>query len=345
MSLEEDSSSPSVTVAIPVRNGGAQFAGVLAALSRQTVRHELLVCDSGSTDGSLDCARSHGARVLQIPPESFCHGATRNMLMAEASGSHVALLSQDAEPGQDTWLERMLGAFELADDVGIAYGPYRPRPAASDAVRVELERWFSSLSPSGEPRLDRLTPEERSLPSVDLLGARGFFTDANACISRVAWERVPFRSAPYAEDHVLALDMLRAGFAKAYVPTAAVIHSHDYSSWQLTQRCFDEWRGLLEVYGWREPVAPGHLLRRLRGELGALRDSLRKDGVSATRRRTTLIAATRHHVLRLAGAVLGSRADLLPARARQLLSLEHRASFVPVHLEQLETPPERKDLP
>jgi hypothetical protein len=37
-------------------------------------------------------------------------------------------------------------------------------------------------------------------------------------------------------------------------------------------------------------------------------------------------------VTRLAGAVLGSRADLLPAAARRGLSLEHRASFIPLDL-------------
>jgi glycosyltransferase involved in cell wall biosynthesis len=41
-----------VSVAIPVRDGGELFAGVLAALAGQTVAHELLVCDSGSRDGS-----------------------------------------------------------------------------------------------------------------------------------------------------------------------------------------------------------------------------------------------------------------------------------------------------
>ena len=40
---------PDVTVAIPVRDGGELFAGTLAALAAQTVAHELLVCDSGST--------------------------------------------------------------------------------------------------------------------------------------------------------------------------------------------------------------------------------------------------------------------------------------------------------
>jgi glycosyltransferase involved in cell wall biosynthesis len=48
-----------VTVAIPVRNGGELFLAVLQALQAQSVEHELVVCDSGSTDGSLELARAH----------------------------------------------------------------------------------------------------------------------------------------------------------------------------------------------------------------------------------------------------------------------------------------------
>ncbi|HEY2536299.1 MAG TPA: glycosyltransferase [Solirubrobacteraceae bacterium] len=325
---------PDITVAIPVRDGGALLARTLRALSTQTVAHELLVCDSCSRDGSAELARSHGARVIEIDPVNFSHGGTRNLLMNEASGAHVALLTQDAEPADPRWLERLIGGFELAGDVGLVCGPYLPRPEASPAVRLELERWFHSLAPDGAPRVDRLDEHEREhLPALALIGARGFFTDANACIARSAWERAPFRQVPYAEDRLLAIDMLRAGYARAYVPEAAVLHSHAYSTLDELRRCFDEWRSLREIYGWCEPLSPAHLTRRLRGGLGSARDELDRSGVSPSERRATLAAITRHHVVRLAGSLLGSRADRLPAGARRRLSLEGRASFEPLNLD------------
>jgi GT2 family glycosyltransferase len=323
----------SVTVAIPVRDGGELLARTLASLARQTVAHELLVCDSGSHDGSVARARDHGARVLEIAPGDFSHGGTRNLLMAEAAGAHVALLTQDAEPAEERWLERLLAGFELSEDVALVYGPYRPREHASAAVRGELDSWFASLSPDGASRLDRLEQHERSLPASELIGRRGFFTDANSCLARAAWERVPFREVPYAEDRVLAIDMLRAGYAKAYMPDAAVLHSHDYTTLQELRRCFDEWRGLREVYGWREPAAPRRVARQLRGALGQSRRELIGEGASPAHRRATLVRAARHHVVRLAGALLGSRSDRLPAAARRWLSLEGRAGFAPLNLD------------
>ncbi len=322
-----------VTVAIPVRDGGELFARTLAALARQTVMHELIVCDSGSRDGSDTRAREYGARVIEIPSGEFSHGGTRNLLLSEAAGEHVALLTQDAEPADERWLERLLEGFSAARDVGIVYGPYIPRPDAAPAVRWELERWFSSLSPDGAPRVERLRAEERALSVLELLGARGFFTDANACVSRAAWSVAPFRDVPYAEDRVLAIDMLRAGYAKAFVPAAAVVHSHDYTAGEQLRRSFDEWRGLREVYGWREPASPMRVAGQLRGALGQARRAALREGMSPARRRATLATVGRHQVVRLAGALLGSRADRLPPAVRRRLSLEGRAGFAPLGLD------------
>src|ERR1700730_7404062 len=103
----------SVTVAIPVRNGGQLLKQTLDALVHQTVEHELLVCDSGSTDGSRELPRAYGARIIEIPAHSFTHGGVRNLLMREAEGDRVALLTQDAEPADERWLERLLSGFDL----------------------------------------------------------------------------------------------------------------------------------------------------------------------------------------------------------------------------------------
>ena len=80
-------------------------------------------------------------------------------------------------------------------------------------------------------------------------------------------------------------------------------------------------------YGWREPASPGQLLRRLRGQLGAARRELRAEGLAPSRRRRALALVAGRQVARLLGALLGSRADLLPARLRAALSLERREGF------------------
>jgi len=304
-----------VTVAIPVLNGGEVLEETLAAVRAQRLERplELLVADSGSTDGSRECALAHGAEVIDVAPGSFSHGGTRNLLMSRSSGSHVAFLTQDATPAGETWLSRLLAAFELAPDVSLAYGPYRPRPGASPAVKRELDGFFRSLAPEGRPRVDRWSGP--GLPPGP--GPLTFFTDANGCVDHAAWERVPFREVPYAEDQHVARDMLVAGYAKAFQPDAAVLHSHDYGPLELLRRSFDEGRALRDAYSWRAPAAPMRVALMLQRRV---RDDARFAGGARTAADSFL-----HHSLKLAGEALGSRAERLPASLRRGLSLERRA--------------------
>jgi glycosyltransferase involved in cell wall biosynthesis len=317
-----------VTVALPVRNGGAVLGEVLDAVARQRVDGELeiLVCDSGSADGSAALARRHGARVIEIAAVQFGHGRTRNLLMQRARGSHVAFLTQDALPADEQWLSRLLGGFALAPDVGLTFGSYRPRADASPMVARELTDWFQSLSPTGEPRVDRRGAGERDLVARSLLGPRGFFTDANGCVARAAWQRAPFRDIAYAEDHALAHDMLGAGFAKVFLPDAAVIHSHEYTSWGWLRRSFDEARALREIYGWQEPLVPRTSLLNLWGRVGAdwRWAQSRPGALSRPDAGRLLVGSTVHHVARATGTALGGRVDRLPPGLVRRLSQEGR---------------------
>jgi len=324
-----------VTVAIPVRNGGARLRAVLAAVAVQRTERivELLVCDSGSTDGSLELARAGDGRVLEIAPGSFSHGATRNLLMEHAHGDHVAFLTQDALPASEHWLETLLSGFDAAADVGLAFGPYLPVAGASPMVGRELTQWFASLADDDRPRVDRLGNHERDLPAIELLGPRAFFTDANGAVARAAWERVRFRDIPYAEDHQLALDMLRAGYSKVFVPEAAVEHSHEYSARRRVQRCFDEWRALREVYGFVEPLTATTLRDRVLAPARADLRWARARGGTAGAQAVLVPRALLHHAARTAGAALGSRHDRLPEAVCRRLSLESRATFPPIERE------------
>lgn len=313
-----------ITVAIPVRNGRPFLDDALHALRAQQIDRpiEILVADSGSTDGSREIARQQGAAIIDVQPEDFSHGGTRRLLSRQAQGAHIAFLTQDAVPASDRWLANLLDGFDMASDVGLVFGPYRPRPDASAMVRRELDEWFRSLSADGSPRLERGMPTDGGSDAVRRL----FFTDANACISRSALERVPFREVSYAEDQLLARDMLRAGYAKVYRPDAPVTHSHEYRTRETFQRSFDEWRGLREVHG---VVAAGPA-RNVLTVQRQVRDDfrlLRREGADGTQLLRGLIASSAYHAARASGAVLGSRADMLPPRLRALCSLEGRGGF------------------
>jgi glycosyltransferase involved in cell wall biosynthesis len=319
-------SGGSVTVAVPTLNGARELEQLLPVIQDQRIGWpiEIVTADSESSDGSADVARAHGATVIPVQRRTFSHGGTRNLIMERSNGDFVAFLTQDALPADCHWLGELLAGFSLASDVGLVFGPGLPRPGASLTVRRELTTYFGGLSPNGGPVVARLgTGAEYGSSSST------YFHSVNACIARDAWREVPFRVIPYAEDRMLALDMLRARWAKAFAPAAAVIHSHDYSPMDLFRRSFDEWRGLREVVGHREAFG-------MRVSLGWIVDQVLADvrfaaaeGAGPLQRALAAPSSLRHACLRHAGAVLGSRADRLSPELRRICSLERRKTFLP----------------
>jgi len=324
-----------VTVAIPVLNGARYLDEVLSAVRAQRVDREveILIVDSGSTDGSLEIARRHGAVVHEIPASEFSHGGTRNRMMAMARGDHVAFLTQDATPAHDGWLAALLEGFEQADDVAAVFGPHDPRPDASHMIKSEMDRHFASWGHGREIDVQRLDTSPEGIAEYRRFpGQLTFFSDVNGAVSRWAWERVPYREVPYAEDQLLGRELIEAGFAKVFHPDARVLHSHDYPPVAFFRRYFDEFRSLREVLGFRQPWGPRQTLRDVRGLVGADRRWLREQGVHGSALVRPLLVSGRHHAGRMAGSIIGTRADRIPAPLRRLLSLEGRASFTPYEL-------------
>ena len=320
-----------VTVAIPVLNGARYLEEVLGAVRSQAlpdgVELEILVVDSSSSDGSLSIAERFGARIHQIPKGEFSHGGTRNLAMKIANGDHVAFITQDATPADDRWLASLLAGFQKGDDVALVFGPHIPRPDASHMIKSEMERHFA-LWPDGDvQRLDRSAQgllDYRAYP-----GKISFFSDVNGCVARWAWEQIPYREVPYAEDQLIGREMIEAGFAKVYTADAAVFHSHDYPPAQFLRRYFDEFRAMREVLGHREPWGVKRTPWAVRGLSGADKRWLREQGVHGTALVKPLSRSVLHHTIRMTGAIVGSRADSLPAAVRGKLSLEGRDTFTP----------------
>ncbi|HEX5616834.1 MAG TPA: glycosyltransferase [Solirubrobacteraceae bacterium] len=315
-----------VTVAVPVYNGARYLDEVLAAVRAQRTDREveLLIVDSGSTDGSLEIAERHGARIHRIPKSEFSHGGTRNLMVELAEGEHVAFLTQDATPAHEGWLAALLEGFEQADDVALVFGPHEPRPDASHMIKVEMERHFAVWDALEIQRLPDDLAAYRHFP-----GRYTFFSDVNGCVARWAWQRIPYRAVPYAEDQLLGREMIEAGLAKVFHPEARVLHSHDYPPGQFLRRYFDEFRSLREVLDHVEPAHPLNTPRTVRSLARNDERWLREHGVEGFALRRAVASSYRHHAIRQAGAIVGTRADRIPRPLRRILSLDGRDSFTP----------------
>jgi rhamnosyltransferase len=243
--------SRALSVVVPTWNGGARFRELLVALASQDSRHELVVIDSDSRDGTAEAASAAGARVETIPQSEFNHGATRNRAIALAGGEVVALLTQDALPMGRDYLSSLRKPFANPRVDG-AYARQYPRPDCDPLLAERLRRWSASRSepslqvlapgdPAASRRLfDALPPLERYLSCV--------FDNVASAVRRSSWERIPFPPRSFGEDVAWGKQVLLAGGAIAYEPSARVEHSHRIDIVREFKRLYCDHRNLHELF-------------------------------------------------------------------------------------------------
>lgn len=116
---------PDISVIICSLNGAAGVTRCLQALAAQTAvtRMEIIVVDDGSSDGTGDVAREHGATVVRHETNRGI-AAARNSGVQAATAPIVAFLDDDCEP-EPRWLENVLASY--APGVAGVGGPLLPK--------------------------------------------------------------------------------------------------------------------------------------------------------------------------------------------------------------------------
>ena len=132
-----------MSVVVTTLNAGPDFEELLARLSAQRADfgYEVLVIDSGSTDGTVELARRYGTSVYLIDQNEFNHGTTRNLGVSLCRGRYVAFIVQDTRPVDGGWLTAMVENFERDATVAGVYGRQIPSPESSPLTRALMDDW------------------------------------------------------------------------------------------------------------------------------------------------------------------------------------------------------------
>ena len=274
---------PLASVLLLTCNGADTLPGVLSAVRAQHAAApiEVVAVDSGSHDGTTALLRERVDRLIEIPRAEFNHGATRNLGIEACRGSLVVLLAQDAEPASTSWLARLTAPLAEPGPLAGTYARQLPRHSASAVTRAYLARYAAT---SETPRLQFLDGSA-SLESMTPAGrlAACTFDNVCSCIRRSAWQEHPFPAVPIAEDVAWAKSVLLAEYRLAYVPDAAVIHSHDRPAGYELRRTYLIHQQLRRLFGLATIPTRLHLARAVGSSLLAhsrwtLGDSARTAG-------------------------------------------------------------------
>jgi rhamnosyltransferase len=220
--------NPTASVTLLTKNAGTGFRATLEGIFRQecSVAFEVVVVDSGSTDGTLDLVREYPARIHSIAPDDFNFGRTRDYAFSLTRGHFIVAISQDIVPVDTSWLDKLIHPFADADVALVQGGELLPkgrelfyweRNGCFDYTR-ECQRWKARHGGVG-------------------------VSFVNCAIRRAVWERNRLFDIEVMEDKLFQAMLDAGGHRICRQPDAMVFHSHSYTLAGLAKRCENEGLG------------------------------------------------------------------------------------------------------
>lgn len=242
-----------VSVCILTKNPGKVFQSVLnSVLSQNTIYpYEVIVVDSGSSDGTIDyinSKKSDKIKLIEIEPSDFGHGKTRNFAIENSSGQYIVMITHDAEPVDGNWLQNIISPFHEDESIAAVFGRHYAYGDASIFTKRDLKLHFDNFA--NGPRVVHLDDKDRYAKDIGYQQWLHYFSDNNAALRRSVWQICPYPEVDFAEDQLWAKKIIELGYKKAYADDAIVYHSHNYSLKQTLQRSYDESRALKKLFGY-----------------------------------------------------------------------------------------------
>ncbi len=214
---------PQISVVIPVRNEAAKIKACIEGILSQTVPvKEIIVVDSGSTDGTVDILRNYKkVKLIQIPGSQFNHGETRNVGVRQATGEFVILTVGDATAYDKLWIQGLLDGFDSDDVAGVCGQQICPHDRDKNPLN-----WYRPVGPRSKTKYHFPNGAFENLSAYEKMRACGW-DDVTAMYRREVLLEIPFHFTSFAEDAIWAKEALMAGYAIVYNSAARVYHYHN----------------------------------------------------------------------------------------------------------------------
>jgi rhamnosyltransferase len=239
---------PPVSIVMRSFNEGWALRDTLPALQAQDYPNwELIVIDSGSTDGSVELIRAARPKhFIQIAPPEYNPARVMNHGMQLAGSEFGIFLNADATPQTSHWLGPLVKALQ-DPRVAAVFGRQIPRPDCQAVYAHDYERCFG--------------------PHRESAQWDHFFSMASSGIRKDIWLKRGFNERmQYSEDDEYTRWCRAQGYGVVYVPESVVMHSHNYTPAQARRRSHGEARALAAVwpgqrgdFTWRRTVLLGWL--------------------------------------------------------------------------------------
>lgn len=199
---------PACSIIIRAYNEEHHIRRLLQGIFEQTIKNvQVVLVDSGSTDGTIAAASEYPVEVVNIAPEEFTFGRSLNKGISASAADLIVMASAHVYPVYPDWLEQLLAPFK-DEKIGLTYGKQRGTSNSHFSEQQIFKHWY---------------PDE----SVHLQD-HPFCNNANAAIRRKLWKLHPYdESLPGLEDLEWAKWAQHEGYGISYVADAEIIHVHN----------------------------------------------------------------------------------------------------------------------
>ena len=209
-----------ISVIIMTLNAEKYIQNIIDMLKKQTiVPDEIIVVDSQSQDQTVDIEKKNNVKIILIDRKEFDHGGSRDLALRESIGDYVLFLTQDAEIGNERYVENLIRPFN-DDKVAMVCGR---QIAKKDATSYEqLIREFNYPN-------KRMTKKKEDIKK---LGIKAYYmSDVCSAYRRDIYLQIGGFEHPILtnEDMLIAAKALKNGYKTAYEPDAFVYHSHNFT--------------------------------------------------------------------------------------------------------------------
>lgn len=241
---------PNISIIIPVKNGIATIDSCLQGIQKQTLfeQCEIIVIDSGSTDGTLERLQQYPVKVVTIAPEEFNHGATRNYGVSLANGEMVVMTVQDATPADEYWLQNMVRHFDDPAVAGVCGQQIVPHHKDKNP-----HLWFRPQSEASIKSVQFTKDSFLKLPPQEQKEACGW-DDVTAMYRKNVLLAIPFQPVMFGEDMIWAKEALIKGHVLVYDSSARVEHYHHHYPDYTYRRILIVWLFIYLTFNYNRPT-------------------------------------------------------------------------------------------
>ena len=217
------------SIVIRAYNEEKYIGRLLDGIRQQTIKDvEIILVDSGSTDGTVSVAESFGARIVHIPSAEFTFGRSLNFGVQAATREFVVIASAHVYPVYPDWLESLLRPFE-DEQVALAYGKQRGYEGSQYSEHQIFHQWYPDAS----------KPNQET----------AFCNNANAVIRKSLWKKMPYNETLTGlEDLAWAKWAKEQGYKIAYIAEAEIVHIHNETPRGVYNRYRREAMALRKIY-------------------------------------------------------------------------------------------------